>query len=192
MQWIETILDIDRRTSKDPRIDCGYCDMNNHPRFTCKHFYKHQDGSAQQRCTLCKESRQPDLRWGQDLAQPPTESPSQDPAADQQPMCAAIAMMRGIPSGAASSWQGSACPPIREHRPRTPPAMQEEAILPNPGYKVAANLWNPRYHGASSYSRANGIILATCHNDAESRISKLCLRSSTSELHSRTSQRCIS
>ena len=86
--------------------------------------------------------RQPDLRWGQDLAQPPRESPSQDPAADQHPMCAAIAMMHGIPSGAASSWQGAACPPIHEHRPWTPPAMQEEAILPNPGYRVAANLWH--------------------------------------------------
>ena len=42
MQWIEQILDIDRRTSKAPRLYCAYCDMNNHPRFTCKHAYKHQ------------------------------------------------------------------------------------------------------------------------------------------------------
>ena len=37
MQWIEKILGIDRRTSKDPRLRCAYCDMNNHLRFSCKH-----------------------------------------------------------------------------------------------------------------------------------------------------------
>ena len=42
MQWIEQILDLDRRTSKDPRLYCAYCDMNNHPRFACMHAYKHQ------------------------------------------------------------------------------------------------------------------------------------------------------
>ena len=68
-----------------------------------------------------QEAREPDLRWGQDPVQPPTpptEAPSQearhqrDPAADQQPMCAATAMMHGIPSGPASSWQSAACPSI--------------------------------------------------------------------------------
>ena len=97
---------------------------------------------------ILQEARQPDLRRGQDPAQPPTESPSQeaqqhqDPTADQQPMRAATAMMHGIPRGAASSWQGAACPPLHEHRPWAPLAMQEEVILPNPGYRVAASLWN--------------------------------------------------
>ena len=36
MQWIGKILDLDRRTSKDLRLCCSYCDMNNHPRFACK------------------------------------------------------------------------------------------------------------------------------------------------------------
>ena len=111
--------------------------MNNHPRLTCKHFYKHQSESAQHRCTLrgafhapfhcpraqcnggCgkpdwarieyklakQEAREPDLRWGQDAVQPPPPpaealsqegQPQEDPAADQQPMCAATAMMHGI------------------------------------------------------------------------------------------------
>ena len=38
--------------------------------------------------------------------------------------------------------QLAACPSIHEHRPWAPQAMQEEVILPNPGYRVAANLWN--------------------------------------------------
>ena len=28
IQWIKKILGIDRRTSKDPRLYCAYCDMN--------------------------------------------------------------------------------------------------------------------------------------------------------------------
>ena len=31
MVWIEQVLDLDRRTTKDDRLYCGYCDMNNHP-----------------------------------------------------------------------------------------------------------------------------------------------------------------
>ena len=42
MVWIEKVLDLDRRTAKDERLYCGYCDMNNHPRFSCKHFKKHR------------------------------------------------------------------------------------------------------------------------------------------------------
>ena len=44
-QWIETLLDLDRRTSKDPRLYCGYCDMNNHPRFASR-FTKSKRSSA--------------------------------------------------------------------------------------------------------------------------------------------------
>ena len=42
MQWIAKVLKVDRKTSKDPRLHCAYCDMNNHPRFACKHVSKHQ------------------------------------------------------------------------------------------------------------------------------------------------------
>ena len=52
MQWIEKTLDLDRRTSKDPRLYCGYCDMNNHSRFACKHAFKHQKPNERHRCTF--------------------------------------------------------------------------------------------------------------------------------------------
>ena len=43
----------DGRHSKDPRLCCAYCDMNKHPRFTCKHAYKHRKETEKHRCTLC-------------------------------------------------------------------------------------------------------------------------------------------
>ena len=52
MQGIEQILNLDRRTSKDPRLHCAYCDMNNHPRFACKRAYKHQKENEKHRCAL--------------------------------------------------------------------------------------------------------------------------------------------
>ena len=52
MQWIENILKMDRKSSKDPRLYCGCCDVNNHPRFTCKHAHKHQKPHEKHRCTL--------------------------------------------------------------------------------------------------------------------------------------------
>ena len=180
MHWIVQILDLDRRTSKDPRLYCTYCDVNNHPRFACKHAYKHQKENEKHRCTLCsafhapfccpraqinggsgkpnwarvehkrakQESRQPDLRWGADAAQPPADFPTlgsqqpHSPSEDQQlPTCAATAMMHGIPSGASSSWQGG-CPPIHEHREWAPQVAQNDVILPSPGYRVEANIWH--------------------------------------------------
>ena len=180
MQWIEKILKIDRKNCKDPRLYCGYCDMNNHPRFTCKHVHKHQKPNEKHRCTLCagrhppflcpiaqinggdakpnwykceykrakQENREPDYRWGADLVthtdvDSPVESP-QCPAAEQQPQCAAAAMMHGVSRPPASSWQNG-CPTIAEHQEFMPPmqqSMQPEVILPNPGHKIAANLWN--------------------------------------------------
>ena len=85
---------------------------------------------------------------GPEAAQLPTESPAQEsqqhqsPSEDQQPMCAATAMMHGIPSGAANSWQGAACPPIHEHRQWAPQATEDDVILPNSGYRVDANIWH--------------------------------------------------
>ena len=61
MQWIEKILDLDRRTTKDPRLYCACCDMNNHPRFSCKHAYKHKNPDARHRCTLCAGRHPPFL-----------------------------------------------------------------------------------------------------------------------------------
>ena len=56
-------------------------------------------------------------------------------------MCAAAAMMHGIPRGASSSWQGS-CPPIHEHQEWAPPVTQQHITLPNPDDKVEANIWH--------------------------------------------------
>ena len=214
MQWIEKILDIDRRTSKDERLYCGYCDMNNHPTFTCKHFYKHRKEAAPHRCTLCsglhapfrcpraqcnggcgkpnwarieyklakQEARAPDLRWGQDPAQPPTpptEAQSQEaqlqqgPAAEQQPMCATTAMTHGIPNGPASSWQSAACPSIHKHRPWISPEGPRGSDSSKSRLLSCSESLEPRHHGASSHSRTNGVVLATCLDNGESRQSKL-------------------
>ena len=37
--------DLDKK-SKDPRVYCACCDINNHPRFACNHYYKHQTPTA--------------------------------------------------------------------------------------------------------------------------------------------------
>ena len=60
-----------------------------------------------------------------------------------QPQCAAAAMMHGVSRTAASSMQGG-CPTIAEHQAYVPPMQQQQqhVILPNPGYKIEANLWN--------------------------------------------------
>ena len=61
MPWTEKSLNLDRRTTKDPRLYCAYCDMNNHPRFTCKHAHKHQKPYEKHRCTLCAGRHPPFL-----------------------------------------------------------------------------------------------------------------------------------
>ena len=97
------------------------------------------------RIQACKqESMEPDLRWGADAAQPHVDFAtlgSQSPSEDQQPMCAAAAMMHTNPRGASSSWQGG-CPPIAEQQEWAPPMKQQHVILPNPGYKIEANIWH--------------------------------------------------
>ena len=57
-------------------------------------------------------------------------------------------MMHGVSMTPASSYHGG-CPSIAEHQEFTPsmqpPAltsMQQDVIVPNPGYKIEANLWN--------------------------------------------------
>ena len=79
------------------------------------------------------------------VAVEPPQQASQCPV-DQQPQCAAAAMMhdplrQGPSMAAASSWQGG-CPTIAENQEWRPPMPSQHVIWPNPGYKIEANLWN--------------------------------------------------
>ena len=76
------------------------------------------------------------------------DSTSQRQLEAPQPVCAAAAMMHGMPMAPASSVHGG-CPSIAEHQEfapcMPPPGMemtQHDVITPNPGYKLAANLWD--------------------------------------------------
>ena len=61
IQWILHILKLDHKIDKDPRVSCAYCDMNNHPRFTCKHAWKHRNPNEKHHCTLCAGKHPPFL-----------------------------------------------------------------------------------------------------------------------------------
>ena len=61
IQWILHILKLDHKIDKDPRVYCSYCDMNNHPRFTCKHAWKHRKPLERHHCTLCAGKHAPFL-----------------------------------------------------------------------------------------------------------------------------------
>ena len=157
--------------------------MNNHPRFSCKHAYKHRNPLERHHCTLCaakhppflcpraqvnggpgqpnwykaeykrakQENREADYRWGPMVTHVDVDGPdstSQHPSEAPQPQCAAAAMMHGMSMAPASSYHGG-CPTIAEHQefaPCMPPPgmtlMQHDVIVPNPGYKIAANLWD--------------------------------------------------
>ena len=128
-------------------LPCSICC----PRAQCNHGSGKPNWARIEYKCAKQESREPDLRWGADAAQPHVDFPtlgSQGPSEDQQPMCAATAMLRGIPMGASSSWQGG-CPPIHEHREWTPPVAENECILPNPGYKIDANIWHLDSRGSA-------------------------------------------
>ena len=60
IHWICRSFALDRNC-KDPRIYCAYCDMNNHPRFACKHVEKHRNPQKEHRCTLCRGRHPPFL-----------------------------------------------------------------------------------------------------------------------------------
>ena len=60
IKWIRDSLKLEKHC-KDPRIYCAYCDMSNHPRFTCKHVEKHTNPLKEHRCTLCKGRHAPFL-----------------------------------------------------------------------------------------------------------------------------------
>ena len=180
IQWILYCLNLDHKVDKDPRVYCSYCDMNNHPRFSCKHAFKHRNPLEKHHCTLAKhppflcaraqvngglgqpnwykteykraksENREADYRWGPMVTHVDVDGPdstSQHQSEAPQPVCAAAAMMHGMPMAPASSVYGG-CPPIAEHQefaPCMPPGMemmQHDVIVPNPGYKIAANLWD--------------------------------------------------
>ena len=150
--------------------------MDNHPRFACKHFLKHQKPNERHRRTLCaghhppflcsraqinggegkpnwrmieykrakQDGREPDFRWGEAAAQVQPDFPvlgSQSPDETPQQQCTAAAMMHGSSMAASSSWQGG-CPSIAEHQEWYPPVPQQHVILPNPGYKIVANIWH--------------------------------------------------
>ena len=61
IQWILHILKLDHKVDKDPRVYCAYCDMNNHPRFSCKHAWKHRNPLEKHHCTLCAGKHAPFL-----------------------------------------------------------------------------------------------------------------------------------
>ena len=111
MKWIQ--LRIPKIDKKDERVYCPYCDMKNHPRWSCHHFHKHQKQNEKHSCTLCigdhpaflcplapgqrrhcdtqlrerkmarEERRAPDLRWYPHGVQP-LPPPANEPQA--QPM----------------------------------------------------------------------------------------------------------
>ena len=95
---------------------------------------------------------------------PPIEDPPR-PAAEPQPQCAAAAMMHGVSRPPASSWQGG-CPTIAEHQEFAPPmqpSMQPEVILPNPGHKIAANLWNLDIQSSARFPGPLASFLRHCN-----------------------------
>ena len=183
IQWIVYSFQLNHSIDKDPRVYCSYCDMNNHPRFSCKHVKKHRNPMEKHHCTLCaakhppflcpraqvnngpgqpnwykteykrakQENRDADYRWGPMVTHDDVDGPastSQHQMEAPQPVCAAAAMMHGMPMAPASSFHGG-CPSIAEHQefaPGMPPPvmemMQHDLITPNPGYKIAANLWD--------------------------------------------------
>ena len=61
IHWIARSFSLDRKFNKDPRIYCAYCDMNNHPRFACKHVEKHRKPHERHHCTLCSAKHPPFL-----------------------------------------------------------------------------------------------------------------------------------
>ena len=48
---ISVVSDSDKK-SKNPRVYCAYCDVNNHARFSRKRYYKHQNPTSKHACTL--------------------------------------------------------------------------------------------------------------------------------------------
>ena len=88
-----------------------------------------------------QENREADYRWGPSVV---TYTDVDGP----QPQCAAAAMMHGTSMTPASSYHGG-CPTIAEHQKFTPfmqppelTSIPRDVIVPNPGYKIEANLWN--------------------------------------------------
>ena len=61
IQWILHTCQLDHKVDKDPRLYCSYCDMNNHPRFSCKHAFKHRNLLERHHCTLCAAKHPPFL-----------------------------------------------------------------------------------------------------------------------------------
>ena len=144
------------------------------------------------RAQACKqESREPDFRWGAEAEQQPSidfpalgSQQPQSPSEDQQPMCAATAMLHGIPMGASSSWQGN-CPPIHElrgHSSCTARCHSSKSRIQGRSQHLA-----PRYQAKRPSSRTYRVILASLQYYGEPSHSKLPPRwSSASRRHPRS------
>ena len=76
--------------------------------------------------------------------------------------CAAAAMMHGVSRPPVSSWQGG-CPTIADHQEFMPPAPRQHVILPNPGYKIEANLWNLEVQVSACNPDHLASFLRHCH-----------------------------
>ena len=51
VRWIQSRIPyIDK---KGEMANCPHCDMKNHPRWSCHHFYKHQNPNEKHACALC-------------------------------------------------------------------------------------------------------------------------------------------
>ena len=71
-------------------------------------------------------------------------------------------MMHSVSRPAASSWQGG-CPTIAEHQEFMPPAPPQHVIVPNPGYKIEANLWNLDVQVSACYPGPLAPFLRHCN-----------------------------
>ena len=160
--------------------------MNNHPRFTCKHAWKHQKPEERHHCTLCagrhpflallhrsmvvrpanwykceykrakQENRPADYRWGADqVTHTDVDGQVEGSHANVQQQ-----QMHGLASEFVSRWLHHCRTSRSSHHPMQPqiqPSLQQEVILPNPGYKIPANLASfirhaVRYYGESILS----------------------------------------
>ena len=129
--------------AKHPPLLCPRAQVNGGP--AQPNWYKTEYKRAKQ------EKREADYRWGPMVTHDDVDAPdstSQHQMEAPQPVCAAAAMMHGMPMAPASSVHGG-CPSIAEHQEFTPcmpspemTMMQREVITPNPGYKIPANLWD--------------------------------------------------
>ena len=158
--------------------------MNNHPRFSCKHAWKHTNPSERHHCPLCAGRHPPFLcpraqvnggpaqpNWYCEYKRAKQENREADYRLGTKSghtyrcrwsRCNFTASIGSTATPMCSSSDDAwyfydsselifnvCCPTIAEHQEFTPSmqppmrtSMQQDMILPNPGYKIEANLWN--------------------------------------------------